>query len=280
MVVYIDVLLLINFYVTYFLILATMLFLHQYARPMRKILGALAGSATSFTILLPPIDLFLSLLLKIFICVIIVLIVFGFKNKKCFLKNIFFFLIMNFVFAGSMLALWLFSCPANMLYNNGIVYFDISLLVIIISTTAAYFIVKAIRFWLDRNNDIDIKYTITIVDKGKTLNLEGICDTGNSLTDFFTGKPVIICGKNKAIEIIPESLLLYLYSKKGQDLENLEGIKILPCKTINGAGFVYAFRVEKITISSKNQEKAVDALIGISADDYITGGIFNPKILL
>ena len=58
---------------------------------------------------------------------------------------------------------------------------------------------------------------------------------------------------------------------------------MLPFSTVSAAGYVYAFKADKITVSDKKSGKSynVNALIGIapqSRQEY--DAIFNPKILV
>lgn len=288
MAIYIDVLLIINFYVTYFLILATSGFLHIKLTNGRKISGSAVGCFTSFTIFLPQLDVWVSMGIKLVFCCLIVAITFRLQSKKMFLRNLFFFVVINFVFAGAMLGLWLFVSPMNMIYNNGVVYFDISFFTIVISTIAAYFLIKLIRFFLDSGNSLDMKYKITITNNSHKKQIDAIADSGNSLVDFFSGLPVIICRHSFCTDILPQNLRELIEENDlskldfvNLDAERLKGLKILPITTVGGSGIVLAFSPEKIVVNWENGSKEVSALIGISTcQEQNYAAIFNPKILL
>ncbi len=246
------------------------------------IIASITGGLFAFSIFIPEELTVFSALLKIVACLIIAFISFGYVDFLSFLKNLLFVLIINFIFAGVMLALWLFAAPLNMIYSNGSVYFDIDLLTILISITAAYFIIKLIRYIFDKNGTTDEKFCVVISYNGKNCSIPALADTANGLTDYFSGKPVIICQQELCKDILPVSVLNIIQEKSNDSFLNAK-VRIIPFSTISDSGYVYAFKPDKITIKAEKQNKFfnVDALIGIypqSSQEY--GAIFNPKILL
>lgn len=280
-VVYVDILLFLNFYITYFLILGTCCFTHRHADISRRVLGSLAGALSSLVILLPALPAFVSLLLKISFCCVIVLLSLGFGGIKCFLKNFAAFFVINCVFAGIMLAIWLFSAPMGMVYNNGVSYFELPMLTIIIAAAAAYVILRIIRHTLDARSALDKKYMIEITTEKGTVCLPASADSGNKLVDFFTGLPVVFCSAEKCIEICPPSLKTLLSGELPENTD-LKGIKIVPCHTVSGHGTAYCFKPKKLVIKTENTEKEADALIGFTKNGLNSGefdAVFNPNII-
>ncbi|MCL2077619.1 MAG: sigma-E processing peptidase SpoIIGA [Oscillospiraceae bacterium] len=286
-VVYIDALIIINLYVNFFLIKACGAFLHRRIKTVRCVLGAVAGGISSLVILLPPLPEFLNAALKLTIGAGIVLIAFGFVSLRAFSKNALVFLIINVIFAGFMLILRLFASPLDMVYHNGVVYFDISFLALLVSTAAAYFLIRVLRYFLDVKFNADKIYQVIFKHSGIISELNAFADSGNTLTDFFTGHPVIICDKNACKDLFselidfenPQALPDYssdcgLYYSKIK-----KGVRFLPYSTLNGSGLIPVFKPDSVAISGKN----VEALIGISERGINKNGvnaIFNPKLLM
>ena len=119
MVIYVDVLFLINLYVTYFEILSVSMLTHKSISAIRMVLSAVIGGLFSFVIFLPDDSILLTSLLKIISCIVISFSAMGYRKFYSFLKNTVFLLFINFVFAGLMLCLWLFVAPLDMFYSNG-----------------------------------------------------------------------------------------------------------------------------------------------------------------
>ena len=87
MVIYIDLVFLINFILDYLLLLTVNVALKRYARLYKLILGALFGSISLLSLFIPLNSVTLSLL-KLFMAIIMSLISFGYKNIKYTLYNI------------------------------------------------------------------------------------------------------------------------------------------------------------------------------------------------
>lgn len=278
-VVYIDILLLLNFYITYFLTVGTSCLLHRKILLKRRILAAVAGAVTSLAIFLPALPFFVNLLLKLAASSVIVLSAWGFGGIKEFLRNTAFFFLISCLYAGVMLGLWLFVCPEGMMYNNGVSYFDIPLWIALAATAAAYFIIRIIRRILDSKNALDKKYTLEIfTDKGNVI-LSATADSGNKLTDFFTGLPVIFCDLDKCRQICPEGVIKQ-FSEKGEEAESIQGIRLIPCSTVSGGTMAVCFKPNKILIDDGEKKKEVEALAGFTKTGLKGAeAVFNPVIL-
>lgn len=281
-VIYIDILFLLNFYITYFLIIGTGCITHRKISLKRRILGSAAGGIASFVILLPTMPVILSLLGKLFTCLIIALAAFGFSDFGSFLKSAFIFFGVNCVYAGTMLALWLFASPSEMMYNNGASYFQIPLWGIVVFTSAAYLILKLVARIMDSKADFDRKYSLTISTEKGDVTLNAIADSGNKLIDFFSGLPVIFCDFDKCSGICPNEVVYQLNSEE-YDYNLIHGVRLIPCSTVSGAATAICFKPSKIVISwGENQEKEIEALIGFTKcglNSKEFEAIFNPNIL-
>lgn len=287
-VVYIDVLIVINIFVNYFLLLTTSRALHESVTRKRLILSSLFGSVFSLIILLPPINNFIMALIKLIISFILIYFTFGYGGYRVLLKRVLVFFVINFIFAGSMLAIWMFIGPIGMFYNNGVAYFNISVEILVISTIAAYFIVKLFHYISERRVSKDQLYEIMIELNGKELKLKGFVDTGNTLCDVFTGVPVSITSLDYIIDIIPNDLLDIFIEKNidhtfAERLSNHEWskkIKLIPYNVISESSLMLAFKPDKIVLTQRNNSKLVkskkiNTLIGISKSNKVFGDQYN-----
>ena len=77
-VIYVDVLLILNLFVNYFLFLGTACFLHRKPKRWRMILGAAAGSLSSLLIFVDSINFFLMTLIKLPLAALLVWIAMGY----------------------------------------------------------------------------------------------------------------------------------------------------------------------------------------------------------
>ena len=285
MVIYLDVLILINLYVTYFQILAVSVFTHRKTVWYRKLSAAGIGAVASLSIFIPQEMVLTLTLLKIFLCALIAFVAFGYTGFRAYAVSVLFLMLVSFVFSGLMLCVWLFAAPMKMLFINGTVYFSIDTMTIILSTCAAYGVVRIIRYILDKNGKTDGKYTVIIKNNGRECRLSALADSGNGIVDCFSGLPVIVCRRDMCADVSPPAIEMIENNSDISDIgtQMIKGVRIMPFSTVGKGGLICMFKAESVVIDDEtNEEKyPVNALIGI-----VIGGrqeyeaIFNPKILV
>ncbi len=285
MVIYLDVLILINLYVTYFQILAVSVFTHRKSVWYRKLSAAGIGAVASLSIFIPQEMVLTLTLLKIFLCALIAFVAFGYTGFRAYAVSVLFLMLVSFVFSGLMLCVWLFAAPMKMLFINGTVYFGIDTMTIILSTCAAYGVVRIIRYILDKNGKTDGKYTVIIKNNGRECRLSALADSGNGMVDCFSGLPVIVCRRDMCADVSPPAIEMIENNSDISEIgtQMIKGVRIMPFSTVGKGGLICMFKAESVVIDDEtNEEKyPVNALIGI-----VIGGrqeyeaIFNPKILV
>lgn len=285
MVIYLDVLILINLYVTYFQILAVSVFTNRKTVWYRKLSAAGIGAVASLSIFIPQEMVLTLTLLKIFLCALIAFVAFGYTGFRAYAVSVLFLMLVSFVFSGLMLCVWLFAAPMKMLFINGTVYFGVDTMTIILSTCAAYGVVRIIRYILDKNGKTDGKYTVIIKNNGRECRLSALADSGNGMVDCFSGLPVIVCRRDMCADVSPPAIEMIENNSDISDIgtQMIKGVRIMPFSTVGKGGLICMFKAESVVIDDEtNEEKyPVNALIGI-----VIGGrqeyeaIFNPKILV
>ena len=285
MVIYLDVLILINLYVTYFQILAVSVFTHRKTVWYRKLSAAGIGAVASLSIFIPQEMVLTLTLLKIFLCALIAFVAFGYTGFRAYAVSVLFLMLVSFVFSGLMLCVWLFAAPMKMLFINGTVYFGVDTMTIILSTCAAYGVVRIIRYILDKNGKTDGKYTVIIKNNGRECRLSALADSGNGMVDCFSGLPVIVCRRDMCADVSPPAIEMIENNSDISEIgtQMIKSVRIMPFSTVGKGGLICMFKAESVVIDDEtNEEKyPVNALIGI-----VIGGrqeyeaIFNPKILV
>ncbi len=273
--IYLDVLIVLNVYVNYFLLKGTSKLTHTPISTMRCAVSSFLGSFFSLTIFLPDMGIIISLALKLAAAAVITAIAFGIRDLRHTAKLIIYFYLVNFIFGGFVMLMYEIFKPSFIAFNNSWFYVDFSLLSLVVFTALAYVVVSACRYFLDRGCDISHSYKVVIKYGGAAVSLEAVPDTGNSLVDVFSGKPVIVCGREKLCEIKPE---VQLNAEPETLLEN--GFRLVPYKTIGNTGLIPVFTPDEVIIcdGETKKEKKVDALIGINSRE--TPAIFNPELFV
>ncbi|MBR1824331.1 MAG: sigma-E processing peptidase SpoIIGA [Ruminococcus sp.] len=260
-IIYADVLIILNIYVNFFLLRTTARVTHSPLRNFRCIAASVYGSLFSLTILLPSLGAALNIAIKAAAAVTVVLFGFGFHGLKRLLTDTAAFFASNFVLAGAVYAVYSWFKPDFIRFNNTYFYIDFSLLILIFTTSAMYLAVCIARLFIDR--EIGGDYMITVRYGRNTARFRGLPDTGNVLTDFFTGCPVIICDKSKFADIS----------------EFPKRIRLIPFSTVSESGLLPVFRPDEVMIenTADHSRKRADVLIGLGKN--IDNAVFDPKIL-
>lgn len=271
--VYIDVLIITSVYIDFLLIKATAAVLRRPPPTAgRTVLGALAGSLFSLVLLLPALDKPIMFLIKTVSAAVIVYISMSYESFGKFIKKIVVFTAVSLCFAGVCFFLAETLAEDLIFCRNSFVYFNISPIVLIISTAAAYGGICLFRRFSDASPKSG-SYTVTIyTDRDRFTSFPAIADTGNSLTDIITGIPVIVCGREQLAElsdIIPENAVTLP-----------KGWRLIPFETAGGTGLIPIFRPKTAYIRCDETKRTctADIYIGISPQP-MKYALFDPSIL-
>jgi stage II sporulation protein GA (sporulation sigma-E factor processing peptidase) len=278
-VIYIDVLIAINLFATWLLLAASVLFSAVRAKPLRLLLGALLGGAAALLIFLPPLPWWGLLPLKLLCSAAIVFAAYGFGGWRRFARCLASFFGVNFAFAGIMMALWFAAKPAGMFYQNGAVYFNISLPVFILLACACYAIVRGVVVLLRRRHPGANACRATVHAAGASITLEALYDSGNQLTDGFTGAPVAVAEFAALRGFLPERL--HSFFQGGQSLAELPAddpwrvrLRTVPFHAMGHSGLLPAFRADQIAVRTGESAAACvtpGALVAVTADALSDG---------
>ena len=234
--IYIDVLVGVNLFINYFLLLCVSKFLSLETRRRRLVAAALLGAAYSLTILLPELSPALSLPLKLLMSLSIVLAAFGYHGIRRLVRATVAFYLTSFAFAGLMLALWYFFAPQGLMIRNSVVYFNISPLALIALTVVCYGCVTLFRRVTGRQMPRELNCRIVIERGGRTCSCAARVDTGNTLREPFSGDPVAVVYEPAIASLIPPK-------------ESLN-FRLVPFDAVSGNGVLEAFRPDRLTVYS------------------------------
>ncbi len=278
MVVYADILVSFNTVLTYLIILAAAKFSGIKIKIARTIIASVIGGFTSLYIYLPQQTLIIETLLKIVFSAVIT-VTFCFKAQfKAILRFFISFYVVSFIYAGFMMAFWLLFKPNGMAINNGIVYFSISPIILIVSTSAIYVIITAAFRLLKREDRFAYKTTVSVHINDKTFQCRCMVDTGNSLNDNLGNGKVIIMSYSMSKRIFGEKEVINLLNNAPDEIYKTK-IRLLPYKTLSSNGLIPAIRVSEVWAEKK---QIINVLIAISKNDFDgeVDGIISPDFLL
>ena len=180
-VIYLDVLFIINFFITFLLLEITARLCKKEPRLFRLVLSAAFGGLYSMIILVDNLPWYISLISKIAACVLIILIAFKFYRVKSFAVAFGIFLFSNFLFLGIIVGIYLLSGNQMIAVNNSTVYLNIGAKALLFSAAAAYVVASlVVRIYNKSVSKGDI-YSLVIENGGRSVSLFALADTGLSL---------------------------------------------------------------------------------------------------
>ena len=231
MCVYVDILIILNTLVNYFILLAVDKILRIHSKRWRILLGGAVGGLSSLLLFIENLGIIMTLL-KIITAILMTVITFGLKPIKRLLKSVFLLFAITFLFGGVLFAIYIFFDKDILIYSNGIVYFDIDLTFLIVCTVISYVVITIISKIMDKKAPKSKEYYVTVENAGKTISCTALMDTGNNLREPFSGYPVIMLDKELFQKLFIE-----------------EKIRLIPVSTVNGESVIRALRPHKLIIN-------------------------------
>ena len=255
MTVYIDILFLLNLAVDYCILSLTSRLNGGTAGFLRQLCGAGIGALFSFIIFLPTQPLLLELVIRLTFSALIVLCAYGFGGWRRFLRLMATFYVVSFLYAGLMLAVWFVCHPAGMAVHNGIVYFNISPIMLIAGTALGYGAIWLLRRFMKRPAASGERRRVEIMLNGRRVEVNALVDTGHSLSDIMSDQPVIVTALPAVQPLIPlESLPAFLHVGSQPAGDMAERYRLIPYSVVGGGGLLPAFRCDDAKIEVPRKE--------------------------
>jgi stage II sporulation protein GA (sporulation sigma-E factor processing peptidase) len=312
-IVYLDVIFVENFLINFLLVYIVARYCSLKAKIWRMSISALFGSSYVL-IIFTGSSIAFSAFIKILVSFLMIFIAFGFESKKQFFKRVILFYITAFILSGAIIAVFYMTNASFESISGSFVIRDVKYWHLIVGGLCANILVKIAFDYLDnhyRNSKKRIVIKLNLWDK--SIRINALLDSGNSLKDPITGKPVIVVYTKAIREILPERYLNLLEKEVSQITQNqpnyellyqlnstsLErnctnkqlNFKMMPYKALGVEdGKLLAFSIDSIEITAKDNSILVkDPMIALydrplSANNYyeaiaypeiIEGVIFN-----
>ena len=247
MIIYLDLVFLLNIWFDFLLLLSVTILLKRNIKFIRIIIGSIIGSLTIF-ILLFNLNSFNLFLFKIIVSILMVTTTFSYKNIKYTTINLLYFYLVSIILGGGLYLIsncLSYSNQGLVFYNNG---FRINyLLLIVISPIIIFFYIKSTNSFKSKYSNY---YKVDLVYKKKLYHLNGYLDTGNHLRDCYKKRNIILV-----------NLKLHY---------DLKEVIYTPFNSLNNTGVIKCLHVDKIIVNDKEFN---NYLVGLSNKDFKIDGI-------
>ena len=259
MILYADVLLAVNTAVNYFILLSVDKILKCEARLYRLLLGAASGAIFSLIVFCGTRGSLILFGVRIISSAVITIITFGLHNVKEYVKKLIATVSVSLIYCGGFILVYQIFKPPKMYIINDVLYLDVDPALLIGLTAVIYLILLLInRLLRERLKSSVVNLTFT-VDQQEYACMAKI-DTGCSLTEPFSGAPVILADDT-----------VFKTDSYAQR-------RIIPYHTVNSSSFLFAVKADRVIIDKQTITKTVYiASIGRLNDPF--HAIINPEII-
>ena len=258
-VLYLDVLIAVNLLIDFLLLSAAARILRLPVRKGRLLAGASVGALSCCMILLPPLPAAVSVLLKLAAAALVIRVTFRGFGWRTYIKEITAFFIGSTLLAGIAYALVLFAAPEGLYVVDGVVYYNISPMTLVLLTAGCYLLLWAGEHFFKRKSPACLEYRL-LLDCGKgPFTVPALFDTGHRLSDVFSGRPVVIIDRTVLQDHLPEELFRALKSPYTASLETGSGsglrtaavqakLRMMPFHSLGGEGVLPGFCPSHMTL--------------------------------
>ena len=257
--IYLDVYFSFNFLMDFFVLFLTGIIIKNNKKIYRTIVSAIIGATYATIVMITEgMEIYqksigedLTKLLKIVIVYVMELIAYGKYNAVTMTRNMIIIYIITFILSGAVNAYY---C------ENRVDGINVTKTILLVFFIEIFLVVLVKRSQKDVS--ITSLYQVTLLVDGNRINVIGLADTGNSLTEPITGKPVSVI-QAEELKKIPDKILLVPYNSVGKE-----------------RGLMRAFVADNMIVNGRTVEKPI---IGIHKGSF--GGnnryqlILHPKIL-
>lgn len=265
-VVYVDTLFLLNALVDYLLLLCAARLAGEPLRRLRFALGAALGGGYAVAIFLPGLGFLERPACRLAAAVGMVLA--AFWGSRRLGRQVLIFFALSCAFAGGVLAISLLG-RTGLSLNRGVVYSGMDLKIVLLSAAGCYGALTLIFQRTGRHTAPSGELRPVRLTLGeRQVSLTALVDTGNTLTDPATGRPVLVAEADCVEELLPPGIRpspADLRDPAGA-LERLEDpwrrrFRLLPYRSVGvDQGLLLAVRVDQVQVGEEDRGPMLAAL--------------------
>lgn len=277
-VIYLDILIVLNWFIDYLLLSLTARLLHQPTRRFRVVLGAALGGVAACQILL-IVPIAVSLLLHLLGAALMIRIAFAWHGLKGYIRQVITLFCVSALLSGLVTALWYLTGSEMVLTRNGVIYCDISPLMLTALALVSYAVVRLYERLTRKRAPAALDYTVTVSDGCGVCECRALYDTGLHLREPFSGIPVILVSR--------ETLMPYLPLPFGEALRGDKVVgtvcvtprmRMIPYRTVSGNGLLPAFVPHSVTIRRNGEEARDITGVYVALSDELGRGEYTALI--
>ena len=261
MVIYGDILFILNMIIDYLLLGLTAVVAKRDLGLLRRIIASLMGGLSSFYIFVESENIVIDLLFRLTVAIIMILTVFGFKNIRILIKSLFIYYSFSVFLSGVSILLSNVIKTNVIEINNTYFYIGISPIILIISSVIFY-VCLVLFLRIKKGSDGATECSVTLFYKYNSICLKGLIDSGNSICDLMSDSKILISSE-KTIKLLTGTDIESYFLLP----ENADRCRVIPASTVAGNTVLKAVRIDNASLVISNKEYSFSKpIIAVSAN--------------
>ncbi len=274
-VIYLDVLLLVNFLIAYFLLQAVGLLCGASLSFWRGAAGAALASLSTLILLAPELPGLCSLAFKAASALAVTLAAFGFCAWRPFLRQAVWFFLLNIGLAGLVLLAVTRGGASGMEMNNLTVYIGLSPLLLLGCTLGVYGALRLVLFLFGLPQPVQRWQLRLALPEAQMPVLTALHDTGFLLRDPLGGCPALLVSYPACRQSLPQETRLFLdgfFAGGPQPPPARLQARLIPCKTAAGSRLLPALGGFSLSLWNDAKRCTLDKALVVFTDQTLADG--------
>ncbi len=254
-IIYLDILIAVNLVIDYLLLSVTSRVLHLTPKRWRLLLGALLGALSACLIFLTTVPTLFVLVLHFISACILIKIAFPFSKVSVFLKQVLVFYVLSALLSGIISVLWSLTKSETFYAYNGVVYFDMSPLMLTAFAVISYAVILLYEYITRKRAPHGYAFLLHIDDGNGVCECRALYDTGMHLTEPFSGKPVVIVEQAVMGPYLSEEhkdMLCCAYLPSDGRYTHM---RVIPYRSLGTDGLLPAFVPRCLTVEANDRKQ-------------------------
>ena len=231
-VIYLDILIVLNWLIDGLLLSLTARLCGVTTRRIRMAAASLVGGLSSCQILL-TIPAAVSVLLHTLTAAVMIVIAFPYRTWRAVIRRTAVLFCLSALLSGVVTALWYMTDTDAVTTHNGVIYCDISPLMLTGFALIGYGVIRLYDRITRHRKPASLEYVVTVDDGEGEAEYRALYDTGLHLREPFSDRPVIVIKHTPMREIAPSRL------------------RMIPYRTVGGTGLLPAFMPRRVTVRAR-----------------------------
>ena len=272
MIVYGDLLFLINFSMDFLCFYISCLLLHMKLPTLRALISSCIGGIYSVASLFVAVNKKTAFVIDLLALIVMCIIVYYKRNVGlgAIIKAIFLYFFVSALLGGLMTSLFsVFNrmeiFVADMGIGDGIDVWIFAILTII----SSFISIKGGRIFRASSSKKLVR--IEISNELDVVKLDALIDSGNLVTEPISGKSIVIVSVEKCKKILDENLYNAIKNNSKLSIETISKIRLVPTQSIAGESFLPALKFKRVSVKLGKRQKDIDVYVAFVNSELLSG---------